>query len=156
VIDPNEHLKTALGSHVCMVDHSRHMVLDVMFQPKFLLGGLLQQGFQCFLMFLRIVPCELFCQRSRTRSRLTSIKTICSKHKTPQDQIVRLCQKPARTGFFLLKTVVLDILDGFLHTCLLGDMDQASTPFSSIAFLSLAPRQMLGHQLIPLSVEIAC
>jgi hypothetical protein len=31
------------------------MVLDLTVQPKFLLYGLRQQGFQCFLMFLRIV-----------------------------------------------------------------------------------------------------
>jgi hypothetical protein len=42
VIDPNEHLESALESHVCMVDDSRQMVLDLKFQPKFLHCGVLR------------------------------------------------------------------------------------------------------------------
>jgi hypothetical protein len=71
VIDPNKHLETALERHVCVVDHSRHMVLNVMFQPKFLLCGLPQEGFQCFLMFLMIV---LFSRALNTSSARPSIR----------------------------------------------------------------------------------
>jgi hypothetical protein len=48
-IDPNKHLETTLESNVCMVDCRWHLVLDLTFQPRFLLYGLQQQGCQCFL-----------------------------------------------------------------------------------------------------------
>jgi hypothetical protein len=41
-IDPNKYLETTLERHICMVDPRRDLVLDLIFQPKFLLYGLQQ------------------------------------------------------------------------------------------------------------------